>query len=311
MTVNVVLFHSDPVQVERALQALARSSEPPRQVQIHLNEDDGADLDLPTWCTVSRTQDNLGFAGAHNRLLAAAFDAGAEVVVVHNPDLTLAPDAVTALVAAAANVPCALLGPVLEQASRDGAPTGLTDTLGIRWTRDGRHFDIGQGARLDLPRTDPPRLVAGVSGACLVVPRTAYERIVAASGEFFDEDFIAYREDAELAIRAGVLGVESWLVPAARGLHVRSQRGTTRGRDRFIDLLGVRNRFLILAKWGRRRPGFLPFALFRDVVVVLGVVVRERRSLPGLRQAWQLRGRMREKRVRVLAWSRAHPPPRP
>jgi GT2 family glycosyltransferase len=135
----------------------------------------------------------------------------------------------------------------------------------------------------------------------MLVGRNAYERLVAATGEFFDESFVAYREDAELGLRANRLGVECWLVPAARGLHVRRQRGTARGIDVHIDRLGVRNRFLIAFKHGRSRPGFLPLVLARDALVIAGVLVRERSSISGLKDAWRLRHAMRSKGAQIRA----------
>jgi GT2 family glycosyltransferase len=116
---------------------------------------------------------------------------------------------------------------------------------------------------------------------------------------------VAYREDAELAHRAALLGVPSFLVPAARGVHVRRLRGTGRGIDPQIDLLGVRNRFLIAAKYGRRRPGGTVGPWLRDAVVIGGVLLRERRSLPGLRDAWHLRRAMRDKGARIRAAAQA------
>jgi GT2 family glycosyltransferase len=159
-------------------------------------------------------------------------------------------------------------------------------------------LDIGQSAPLQAP-SGAPRRVAGISGACLYVPASTYRTVTEASGEFFDEDFFAYREDAELAFRAQLLGIHSYLVPSARGRHCRQLRGTQRQVSVEIDRLGVRNRFLFASKYGLGRPGLAPLVLARDAVVILGVLLRERTSLPGLRDAWQLRHAMRAKGRRV------------
>jgi GT2 family glycosyltransferase len=236
--------------------------------------------------------------------MAALFGTGCTAVLVLNPDLVLDIDAVAALDAAAHTVGGpGLLGPVLELADPTFGGTGRIDTVGIRWTASGRHLDDRQGDPLQTAPTALTR-VPGISGACLYVPRAAFELIDRASGEFFDADFVAYREDAELAYRASLLNVASYVVPAARGRHVRRLRGTTRGEDPAIDALGVRNRFLIAFKYGVRRPGRLPVALARDVVVIVGVAVRERSSLAGLRDAWHLRRRMRAKGRQVRRFAR-------
>ena len=49
--------------------------------------------------------------------------------------------------------------------------------------------------------------------------------------EYFDNDFVMYREDVDLAWRAQLFGWESRYEPAARGRHVRSFH---LGRDRRV-----------------------------------------------------------------------------
>jgi GT2 family glycosyltransferase len=308
---SIVLYHHDPDRLMASIRALAAQSQPVARVRVLVNDDPAGSLgaaveraiasaDLGVAVDVVSVGSNLGFSGGHNRMLEAGFAAGSDVMVVHNPDLVLDPAAVAALVQATGG--SALAGPVLELA--DPATLvgeGRVDTLGIRWTWDGRHLDAGQGQPWPPDRHGQAYPVAGVSGACIAVPRRAYDTIVHASDELFDEDFIAYREDAELAYRAGLLGVRSVVAPAARGRHGRSLRGTARGSDPWIDRLGVRNRFLIAFKYGWRRPGSMPGPLVRDLVVIIGVLLRERSSVPGLREAWALRARMRAKGRRVLA----------
>ena len=314
--VSVVLFRSDLTRLEHVVRSLAKQSLAPHVVRVHVNAADGDEVSsvqhiLAAWprliSEVTSSPGNDGFCAAHNAAVRELLERGCDAVVVHNPDLMLRPDALSELHGAERKLgSTALFGPVLELADPVSlAPTGLVDTLGIRWTRSARHLDAGQREPMpELPRQ--PRQVAGISGACLYVPRAAFERIVEATGEFFDEDFFAYREDAELGLRAGLLGVPSWLVPTARGLHVRGLRGTERGRDVLIDRLGVRNRFLLAAKYGGARPGGRVGPVIRDGLVVVGTLLHERSSLPGLGEAWRLRRRMRAKGrlVRQIAASR-------
>jgi GT2 family glycosyltransferase len=312
--VSIVLYNSPVDAVVATLRALPAQTVPPAFVAIHANAMADDDRDVLTGAvsdslgairfTLSTTPDNLGFSGAHNALLRGLFDQGCHAVAVLNPDLVLGAAALETLQRAWAELPGpALLGPALELADPvTFAPTGLIDTVGIRWTRSGRHLDDGQGepvARVPLE----PAQVAGLSGACLFVPRSTFDLVEAASGEFFDEDFIAYREDAELAIRAGVLGVSCYLVPSARGEHVRRLRGTERGADPFVDALGVRNRFLIAFKYGLRRPGRPVAVIGRDVAVIAAVLVKERSSMGALRDAWRLRKRMRAKGRQIRAFA--------
>lgn len=311
--VSIVTYRSPLSLVEQTLKGVAGWHLTEVRVHIHANASSAQEAGALQSCadrvgpllttTTSWSADNLGFAEAHNRGLDRLFGHGCAAVFVHNPDLVLSPAAPGHLVAEMDRLGPGplLLGPLLELA--DPATmmgTGLVDTMGIRWTCDGRHLDEQQGSTLPV-RPSPTHRVAGISGACLLVTRSAHEVIVAASGEFFDEAFIAYREDAELAYRAQWLGVSSYVCPGAHGRHARRLRGTTRGTDVFVDRLGVRNRFLIAFKYGRRRPGRLSAALARDVVVVMAVLLTERSSLGGLREAWVLRHVMSAKGARIRA----------
>ena len=310
--VSIVGFHTALELLVRAVTALAGQTEPPSVVLVHLNEDgeQGArfveqalrevagDLVLE----VGWSAENLGFCLAHNRLVARALASGCTAVVVHNPDLALDSDALAHLVRAVGEHGTrALYGPLLELIDPvSHAPEGLIDTAGIRWTRDGRHLDDLQGEPLPLAPRTGTKVVAGISGACLLVTADAHEVLVAGSGELFDEAFFAYREDAELAYRAALLDVPSVLVHAARGGHVRGLRGVRRG-DPVLDRLGVQNRFLTAAKYGRARPGGPVQPFLRDLVVIAAVLLVERSSLPGLREAWRLRRVQRDKGRRVAA----------
>src|SRR5213079_315121 len=78
------------------------------------------------------------------------------------------------------------------------APTEFVDSKGIRMTRSGRHFDIGQGRRdAEDPPTahrPPPTEVFGVSGAAAMYRRSFIRDVMLSDGQFLDEDFFTYRE---------------------------------------------------------------------------------------------------------------------
>lgn len=291
---SFVLFHTDVDDLVRCVAALPDDT----PVYVVVNDDptgeDAAEVRarLPR-ATVESHPENLGYAGGHNAGLHALLSRGLDGVVVLNADTVPEPGSIDAL-AAFARDRLVLAGPLLEL-----LPERRIDSAGIRWTASGRHLDARQGAPLTAAPAEPTR-VAGISGACLYVSRAAHDAIVRRSGEFFDEAFVAYREDAELGFRAGLLGVPSYVVPAARVGHARTLRGTSRDTSAHVNRLGVQNRFLIAFKYGRHRPGF-PWALLRDAVVVAAVLLRERSSLPGLANAWRLRHVERAKGRQVLA----------
>jgi GT2 family glycosyltransferase len=309
---SLVLWHSDLDQATAATRSLVAQDLPVDYLVVVINDDaDGrVSRDVEdrfrsilgrTRLTVRSLPYNSGFAGGQDLALSQLFAGGCDQALVLNPDVVLDPSCVRelAIFAAGRGAPV-LVGPLLELASHDLVGEGTIDTAGIRWTIGGRHLDALQGHPLgDAPTSPAP--VRGISGAAMLVTRGAYQRLVDMTGEFFDEDFIAYREDAELAFRAELLGIECWLVPAAVAQHVRSLRGTSRKTTPWVNALGVRNRFLIASKYGIRRPGIWPLPWFRDLVVVSAVIVQERESLPALLEAWKLRRRMRAKGRKVLA----------
>ena len=110
-------------------------------------------------------------------------------------------------------------GKLLRATGTEIAPTNVIDSKGIRMTRTGRHFDIGQGEVDDArpaPRASRPEEVFGVSGAAAMY-RATFLRDVAIDGEVFDEDFFTYREDADLSWRGRLLGWRALYEPRAVG----------------------------------------------------------------------------------------------
>ena len=72
---------------------------------------------------------------------------------------------------------------------------------------------------------------------------------VAIDGEFFDPDFFVYREDADVAWRAQLLGWRCMYTPQARGYHVRNVLpGNRRALPAVINMHSVKNRFLMRIK---------------------------------------------------------------
>jgi GT2 family glycosyltransferase len=256
---------------------------------------------------------NRGFSAAVNQGVRIA---NGEFVLLLNPDAFLEPEYVERLVAALrdAGESCGMATGKLLQAE-----TGLIDSMGIRMTRSGRHFDIGQGeresrslavsqSRSERPNGTPrdhettrPRdstEVFGVSGAAAMY-RMSFIRDVTIGGEFLDEDFFAFREDADVAWRGQLFGWRAIYVPDAVGHHVRNVTPENRGAlSAVINMHGVKNRFLLRLK----NEGIYlalrnaPFELVRDLVVIIAALTIERTSLPAFSWLWKNRSRIMEKR---------------
>ncbi len=186
-------------------------------------------------------------------------------------------------------------------------------------TRTGRHFDIGQGEieealgsrlsavgppRLREPRADsrePQSEVFGVSGAAAMY-RMSFVRDVTIDGQFLDEDFHTYREDADVAWRGRLFGWRALYVPEAVGYHVRTVTPERRrSLPPFINMHSVKNRFLLRLK----NEGLYlalrnaPFELTRDLITIGAVLTIERSSLPALGWLWKNRRRILAKRREI------------
>ena len=136
---------------------------------------------------------NIGFGAGHNRLMKAAFDAGADVYVAANPDGLFHPDCIANL----ARMHAAQHGRALIEACQ---------------------FPVQH------PKTyDPVTFkTAWVSGACLWIPRAIYEAVGG-----FDETFFMYCEDVDLSWRARAQGFQALINPAALFLHAVTNRSTS------------------------------------------------------------------------------------
>jgi GT2 family glycosyltransferase len=236
--------------------------------------------------TILRNATNEGFARAVNQGIARATG---DFVQLVNPDAFLGPEYVAKLVEA------------LQENEAYGSATGKllraegvgVDSKGIRMTRTGRHFDIEEGEERD---------VFGVSGAAAMY-KTAFIRDVTLSdGQFLDEDFFSYREDADVAWRGRLFGWRAVYVADAVGWHVRSVTPENRrALPAFINLHSVKNRFMMRIK--NEGPYLAlrnaPFELARDLVTIGAVLTIERSSLPAFAWLWRNRKRILGKRREI------------
>ncbi|HEV7488060.1 MAG TPA: glycosyltransferase family 2 protein [Thermoanaerobaculia bacterium] len=307
VSVVIVTWNSAPF-LRRCLAALAAQTHPSIEL-IHVDnassDDSVAIVRGGARATHIINDRNRGFSAAVNQAVRVA---NGEFVLLLNPDAYLEPDYISSLVSALTGFGMAT-GKLLQ------AETKLVDSKGIRMTRSGRHFDIGQGSRESgvgsrkskntlsassdprPPTPDHPE-VFGVSGAAAMY-RATFIRDVTIGGEFLDEDFFAFREDADVAWRGRLFGWKAIYVPEAIAHHVRSVTPEKRrALSAVINMHGVKNRFLLRLK----NEGLYlalrnaPFELTRDLIVILATLTIERSSLPALTWLWKNRGRIMEKR---------------
>jgi GT2 family glycosyltransferase len=293
-----------------SLEALAASDPAPAELIVLDNASsdsstalvDAIAIGAPFRVTLVRSERNVGFAAGMNRAIAESSSA---FVLLLNPDVRVLPDMIGRLHDAIdqADPDVYAVGPKLRRATGDALePTDQIDSVGIQMTRDGRHFDRGAG-ELDVSQYDQPGEVFGLTGAAAMFRKDALEASKV-DGEIFDEDFFAYREDADLAWRMRGFGYRARYEPAAIGYHLR--RVTPQRRRSLpaaINRHSVKNRFLLrihhadlawLGAFGLQSFG-------RDIMVIGACLTIEHSSFPGL--IWVVRNLRRhlERRRQVLA----------
>jgi GT2 family glycosyltransferase len=266
---------------------------------------------------------NVGFAEAQNQAIRAS---QSEWVLTLNPDVLLEPDFVRRLVDAGELDPGAgtVCGKLLSigPGFRHLAERRI-DSTGIFFTPTLRHFDRGWH-ELDRGVYDRSEYVFGASAAAALYRRTMIDD-VSVGASFFDPDFFAYREDADVAWRAQLLGWRCIYAPSAVGWHVRTMiPGQRSSVAPMINMHSVKNRFLMRIKnstAGLYGHCWLPMTV-RDLVVIAGCLALEQRSLPAFwrlarcwRSAWEARRDiMRRRRVddaAILRWFQFAPASEP
>jgi GT2 family glycosyltransferase len=244
---------------------------------------------------------NRGFAGGQNQAIALA---QADWSLTLNPDVRLMPNFLSRLLSAA--VADASIGSVcgkLLAMNPDFEPLNppVFDSTGIYMTRNMRHFDRGS-LQPDQHQYDNPEFVFGATGAACLYRREMIADI-SFSGEFFDDDFFAYREDADVAWRAQHLGWKCLYVPDAVAYHVRSVLPSRRSElPAVINMHSVKNRWLLRIKNmtpSLYRKHWLAITV-RDVLVIGGCLLKEWSSLAAFVLLARMWKRAFKKRAHVM-----------
>ena len=144
---------------------------------------------------------------------------------------------------------------------------------------------------------------------------------ISIAGEFFDSDFFAYREDADLAWRAQILGWKCVYTPHAIAYHVRSVLPSNRrSTPPLLNMHSVKNRFLMRIKNVTANLYLRDFFAIttRDCLVIAGCLFGEFSSLRAfpfifrnVRRTWAKRRQILERRratdVYLAAWFASQP----
>ena len=245
---------------------------------------------------------NRGFAAAQNQAIGMT---RGQLVLTLNPDVLLTPTFLEEALRAAAEVPWAgMFAGKLLRTDENLQPLRppVLDSAGIFFTPELRHLDRGS-SQPDRGQYEEMEYVFGPTAAAAMYRRETIED-VAVNGEFFDEDFFAYREDADLAWRAQLLGWRCIYVPRAVGYHLRRVLPERRAElPPELNFHSVKNRFLLRIK--NITPLLYARVLlpttWRDLEVLGYVLLREQTSLPALAYVAKNFGRFLAKRRAIQA----------
>jgi GT2 family glycosyltransferase len=285
-----IVTHNSRKYMERCLESVFEQEYWPLEVVIvdNASVDGCAELlgDYEDAALVLRNCRNVGFAAGQNQAIQASHG---DWVLTLNPDVLLLPGFIERLVAAGSEdaqvgVAC---GKLLRATPELGVPAeSRIDSAGLFFAPNLRHFDRGWNEP-DDGRFSQIEYVFGASAAAALYRRAMISEITLDEC-FFDSDFFSYREDADVAWRAQLLGWRCLYVPAGVGYHVRSVVPSRRASaNSFLRMHSVKNRFLMRIKNATadlyRRTWLATTA--RDAVVVGACFLREPASLPAF---WHL-----------------------
>jgi GT2 family glycosyltransferase len=309
VSVTIVTFNSGRY-IKRCLESVLAQKGPQFEViVIDNNSTDGTRDILERYedrCAIIYNDKNIGFAAAQNQAIRLA---RGNWVLTLNPDVLLMPYFIQALLEAGRldnriGTVCGKLLVMSPDFNIDAKPR--VDSTGIYFTPYLRHLDRGS-RQIDNGHYLKREYVFGATAAAALYRREMIDDI-SIDGEFFDSDFFVYREDADVAWRAQLMGWRCLYTPYARGYHVRAVLpGNRRALPREINMHSVKNRFLMRVKnitGDLYRRYWLPIT-FRDLIVIGCCLFYEHYSLKAFWHVLRSWPRLLAKRRWIMSRKRA------
>lgn len=241
---------------------------------------------------------NTGFSKAFNMGVRSS---QGEFILSLNPDVRMKPDFIANLLTAVKqDQKIGIVAPKLLRADDNR----YLDSTGLFLNRQRRPYDRGQ-MQIDAGQFDDKNEIFGACGAAALYRRSMLDDL-AIDNEYFDEDFFAYYEDADLAWRAKLRGWRSVFTPDAVAEHVRGWGDTLRKRPTVKSSgprLALRNHYLMILKNDSLR-NFLRDAvhiIFSELPRLIYMLLVRRDSLEGIRDFFRLAPKARQKRKAIQA----------
>src|SRR5215468_3471435 len=283
VSVTLVTYNSGRF-IKRCIESVLAQRYPHKEIIIVDNASTDGTVDIleqfEDRCEIYYNEENIGFAAAQNQAIRLS---NGDWVLTLNPDVLLLPNFIQSLVDAAQLHPRigTVCGKLLTMTAHFEIPEKpVVDSTGIYFNPMLRHLDRGS-QEVDNGHYLQYEYVFGATAAAALYRRAMIEDI-SLDGEFFDSDFFSYREDADVAWRAQLLGWRCIYTPEAVAYHVRTvSPANRRSVPKALNMHSVKNRFLLRIKNltpGLWRRYWLAMTT-RDLMVVMCCLLWEHTSL--------------------------------
>lgn len=318
----IILSYNSRRYIERCLDTVLAQDYPNLEILVIINgSDDGSSEFLKEKykrykrIKVLEPGENLWFSRGNNLGIR---EAKGDYILSLNQDTIMQPNFVGFLVAAMEDDKTlgSVSGKLLHYRFDIDSKTKILDSTGMEIFKTRRVIDRGQWER-DRGQYDLDTDIFGASGAAAMYRRSSLEdaKLEKADGsfEYFDEDFVAYKEDVDVAWRLQLLGHRSRYVPQAVVYH-----GRTIGRSwpsevirfvfnrfrqpRLVRKLSFKNHYLMMVK--NEVPEIFQrqflFILGREILLLIYTIIFEQFQIFAIIEFFRQLPEARRKRKAVM-----------
>ncbi|MBI2444509.1 MAG: glycosyltransferase [Candidatus Magasanikbacteria bacterium] len=286
-------------------------------------------VNFPVASRVIVNSENVGFARGHNQ---AFRETSSEYFLILNQDLYLAPDCLKQLwqfiqqhpkAAAVAprlmrwNFSAVIPSPNLVGGAEESLGnldkifTNVIDSGGLKVFRNRRVVEIGQGEEWRAVSPQKISEVFGVSGACALFRRYAVNDALL-NGQLFDETYVMYKEDVDLAFRLRSRGYAAYVVTDAVAYHDRTAAGQKDASDlaaaqnkktqsALVRYHSYKNHLMTLFKneYGQNFILDLPWIVWYELKKLGYFLLFDREVLGGFKEIWRGRKNLKLQRLKI------------
>lgn len=224
-----------------------------------------------------------------------------EYILFCNDDVTLEPNFVERLVQTMqTDEAIGMVGGKLLRLTKQGHHH-ILDTAGLVMYRSRRVINRGEN-EIDHGQYEQTEEVFGISGAVMMVSKKAITW-VQNNGQFFDEDFVAYKDDIDVSWRVRLAGFKIMYIHDAVGYHARSIQHSTLNqrvaKSAIIRGYSYRNHLWTVIKneTGKTFFSACPWIIVYELSKFVYLLVRERSTLRYLSPVFKQWRSMRAKHI--------------